>query len=582
MQRVPNERPPFRELLFHMLEARCWELRPDQVTDEQRCPAYTLLLVAGGDCSLYVESQDGSMELIPALEQGCFILPPGERWYISNYSGTAVCLYRIMFKVLHAGLEGPYTGPLGNSGEDWKLFPYLRGLKLVEQLAADEEDKGGIGGPADPLSETKGSGAESDSGFGWLRTRQLFQELIGMLLEQRVAKNGPLPAARQSIRYMDEHYMLPLTVKQLAEQTGMDCGQYASVMRRLTGLTPLEYLNKLRIKRAKQLLLKTDSPLRDIARQVGFADEYYFNRRFRQMTAMTPRQYAQSMRGSKRIFDDAGHEVLIPLNPRRVVYYGEALGDFWMLDIWPVGSNLYGMEHSWLMKDAKAISGIKDIGIPFHSGRAERLEPDLIVLSLADDRVYREASRIAPTIVFNSHASLESRLRTLGVWFDRQEAAERVIQIYHQRLETAHRLLASRIRPGETASVFLCHRGSKLFVMGALGLSGLLYRIGAMRPPEALRDVLDTREPYRMIGEQDIPRYAGERIFVPLPENADARRATERLLQSERWQSLPAVSEGRVHLVEESKWNWRDAYSRLKQLEPEHMASLLDESSKVL
>ncbi|WP_456287583.1 AraC family transcriptional regulator [Paenibacillus sp. AK002] len=48
---------------------------------------------------------------------------------------------------------------------------------------------------------------------------------------------------------------------------------------------------------------------------VGYTDEYYFSRRFRQITGMSPKQYADHMDVSKRVKDWTGHEVDTPWYP---------------------------------------------------------------------------------------------------------------------------------------------------------------------------------------------------------------------------------------------------------------------------
>ena len=71
-----------------------------------------------------------------------------------------------------------------------------------------------------------------------------------------------------------------ITVKQLAQLAHVAPWKYTTIFQELTGKKPLDFLTELRINHSKELLTHTNSPLRDIASQVGFSDEYYFNRRF--------------------------------------------------------------------------------------------------------------------------------------------------------------------------------------------------------------------------------------------------------------------------------------------------------------
>jgi two-component system response regulator YesN len=57
------------------------------------------------------------------------------------------------------------------------------------------------------------------------------------------------------------------------------------------GLSPMEYLNRYRIKEAKALLSQTGASITEIAAQVGFDDPAYFSRAFRKQVGFSPRAY---------------------------------------------------------------------------------------------------------------------------------------------------------------------------------------------------------------------------------------------------------------------------------------------------
>ncbi|HWL51941.1 MAG TPA: AraC family transcriptional regulator [Chthoniobacteraceae bacterium] len=57
------------------------------------------------------------------------------------------------------------------------------------------------------------------------------------------------------------------------------------------GVSPRRYLERLRIQTACRLLIETDLPVNEIARKVGFDDEFYFSRRFSAMWNLSPRAY---------------------------------------------------------------------------------------------------------------------------------------------------------------------------------------------------------------------------------------------------------------------------------------------------
>ena len=60
------------------------------------------------------------------------------------------------------------------------------------------------------------------------------------------------------------------------------------------GVSFSNYLNKIRIEQSKLLLKNTDSSIVEIAMEVGFEDQSYFSKVFKNLTKMTPKQYRQN------------------------------------------------------------------------------------------------------------------------------------------------------------------------------------------------------------------------------------------------------------------------------------------------
>jgi len=86
-----------------------------------------------------------------------------------------------------------------------------------------------------------------------------------------------------------------LSLAELAREAHMSVFHFARQFRKKTGFTPMEYLEKLRIARAQELLLsRTDLRLGEIAREVGYDDPAYFSRVFRKRAGVGPRDYRKA------------------------------------------------------------------------------------------------------------------------------------------------------------------------------------------------------------------------------------------------------------------------------------------------
>ena len=112
--------------------------------------------------------------------------------------------------------------------------------------------------------------------------RYLYSYLYGKLIEN---------CAAPSIRYIAEHYDLPITVNQLAEIENYNATYYSDWFKQQTGVSPSMYLRSIRISRAKELLEDTNYTVMDIAVMVGYSSNSTFTRAFHSIVGMTPKEY---------------------------------------------------------------------------------------------------------------------------------------------------------------------------------------------------------------------------------------------------------------------------------------------------
>ena len=83
-----------------------------------------------------------------------------------------------------------------------------------------------------------------------------------------------------------------MSLAELAGRVGMSADHLGVLFKAELGMTPVEYRARLRLLRARELLVSTALPIRQIARETGFPDGNYFARVFRKEYGMTPREYA--------------------------------------------------------------------------------------------------------------------------------------------------------------------------------------------------------------------------------------------------------------------------------------------------
>ena len=99
---------------------------------------------------------------------------------------------------------------------------------------------------------------------------------------------------QKCISYINEHYNEDINLEKVANIVHLNPSYFSSVFKKEVGVSFSNYLNKIRIEQSKLLLKNTDSSIVEIAMEVGFEDQSYFSKVFKNLTKMTPKQYRQN------------------------------------------------------------------------------------------------------------------------------------------------------------------------------------------------------------------------------------------------------------------------------------------------
>ena len=106
----------------------------------------------------------------------------------------------------------------------------------------------------------------------------------------QVTKNILTPA----INYIHMNYSDPnITNESLADLAGISCVYFRKLFTKAYGDSPIRYLRKIRIGKAKELLIGETSSVSDIAEMVGYPNVYAFSRVFKAETGLSPTIYTQ-------------------------------------------------------------------------------------------------------------------------------------------------------------------------------------------------------------------------------------------------------------------------------------------------
>ncbi len=111
------------------------------------------------------------------------------------------------------------------------------------------------------------------------------------LMEIPSEGESPLSCVEQAARFIQQNYYIELDVQTLCDYVNYSRSYLSRVFHKETGFTIPEYVNKVRMENAMELLRETPLSLREVAASVGIHDSFYFSKLFKKHTGQTPREF---------------------------------------------------------------------------------------------------------------------------------------------------------------------------------------------------------------------------------------------------------------------------------------------------
>ena len=109
---------------------------------------------------------------------------------------------------------------------------------------------------------------------------------------------GLAPAQfRRAVDHMHSHLGQDLSLQSIAEAAGLSTFHFSRLFKRSAGLSPHQYLIRLRLERARELLLRSRASMAEIALQSGFCDQSHFAMHFKRVYGVTPKAFTRKLRG---------------------------------------------------------------------------------------------------------------------------------------------------------------------------------------------------------------------------------------------------------------------------------------------
>jgi transcriptional regulator GlxA family with amidase domain len=134
-----------------------------------------------------------------------------------------------------------------------------------------------------------------EAAFEMLKTHGYDAEAVLQTPHSTLSHKGLNPdnPIRVSREWMENNYSTPMDIEQLARMCGMSRRTFERHFKNITRETPLQYLQRIRVEKAKRMLEAGEGTFQEITYQVGYEDSCYFRRLFEKLTGFLPSAYSK-------------------------------------------------------------------------------------------------------------------------------------------------------------------------------------------------------------------------------------------------------------------------------------------------
>ena len=250
---------------------------------------------------------------------------------------------------------------------------------------------------------------------------------------------------------------------------------------------------------------------------------------------------------------DVRGEVKIPANPQRIV---DLSGNSDILSI--LGYKVIGTANSDAYDYTKfpsyleeTLSGAEILGYSMQDTidveAVMNLNPDLIVISTVQEKMYDSLSEIAPTVMIQLEAlNWKDDVRALGKVFGKEEAANEWIANYEVKAKEAGDKIKAKYGENTTYLSFLAS-GGQFFVFDGAGFGDVLYNDMGLAKPAGMPEQTDISLP--VVTYEGLAAIQSDYIFAIATDEDLAQLQANNI-----WNNLPAVKNGKVVILESSPY----------------------------
>lgn len=281
--------------------------------------------------------------------------------------------------------------------------------------------------------------------------------------------------------------------------------------------------------------------------------------------------------GNTITITDVRGEVEIPENPQRIV---DLSGNSDILSI--LGYKVIGTANSDAYDYTKfpsyleeTLKGAEILGYSMQDTMdveaVMNLEPDLIVISTVQEKMYDQLSEIAPTVMIQLEAlDWKADVRAFAKVFNKESEADKWLSEYEENAKIAGNEIKAEYGENTSYLSFLAS-GGQFFIFDGAGFGSVLYEDMGLAKPEGMPEQSDISLP--VVTYEGLASIKSDYIFLIATEEDLAQLESNAI-----WNSLPPVKEGKVVVLDSSPY-FNQGYSSIgRKILVDEIGEMLNET----
>ncbi|WP_025027583.1 helix-turn-helix domain-containing protein [Caldalkalibacillus mannanilyticus] len=488
--------------------------------------SHILLFVRQGNGKLTI---DGIMYSL--AQNKCFILHPGMLIEIKKTSKEPIQLYRTEFILINQN-ELKQTDVEHRKHKNKTLFlkgalhisPISKLKRLIDQLYQSEQE-------------------ESDYLLRKLKQQMYFYELLYFLHKEKLfstEEKDTKGRIQLSIEYIHSHFHEEITREKLAYIADLSQGYFSHAFKKEMGLSPIDYLNDVRIKKAKELLITTHDTLREVAHNVGYKDEFYFSRVFKKTIGIAPRVYVNKNRSKIANFVCAfnGHFHVLESELYASINYTEKRGYQFQID----GTYLPFYSYQGTSSIIKATMQL------FNNSK-----PDVIICADENEEEAMLLNKLAPTVTIPWMGNdWRQHLLHIADIVGKTKEANRWLAQYEEKVAQTAQKIKGNVHSYEKIMIVRIYAGHyRLY--GTRNIGNVLYNDLKLTPVDAVYRIPPEKNQV-LITSSQIAACEADHLFIMTAVDQQSQKMLYALTNNPDWSKIPAVKKRQVHPINQDLW----------------------------